>query len=350
VKLYIIPMFIPHYGCQHQCVFCDQRAITGQNYPVLAEDVAKTIKQHLDAIDRPYKIEVAFYGGSFTALPSELQLKLLAPAKEALDRGLIQAIRLSTRPDAISVEIALRLKKNGVQTVELGAQSMDDRVLMAAKRGHSAAAVENAVGILKKVDIKCGLQLMPGLPKEDWISLIKTGQRVVELHPDIVRIYPTVVIKNTPLAELFSQGQYKPLTLSAAVSRSAYLKLLFEQHEITVIRTGLQATEGLSEPGKVLAGPYHPAFGEMVEAFLYSLMVSLVIEKTYPIFSQKLTIHHHPKDHSKVRGISNTNLQSWRAKYGIKECFFIPDWNRQGELVIHFNGLTSIVNKTMLFT
>ncbi|MBP2650143.1 MAG: Radical domain protein [Firmicutes bacterium] len=350
LKLYIIPMFIPHYGCPNQCVFCDQRAITGVRRPVTANDVAETIERHLAGINRPYRIEVAFYGGSFTALPPKLQMELLAPAKAAFDHGKIQAIRLSTRPDSIDDETAIRLKNHSVGTVELGAQSMDDKVLLAAKRGHSADDVKAARTVLRKFAINCGIQLMPGLPNEDWLSLIRTGRQVAQLQPEFVRIYPTVVIPNTPLAALYRQRKYEPLNLQQAITRSAYLKLLFEQKGITVIRTGLQATEGLSKPGNVLAGAYHPAFGEMVEAFIYNLMVIRILEGLELKASERLIIHHHTKDTSKLRGIYNSNLKVWQQNYPVKEYFLIPDGVRQGELVIKYCGLTMIINKYMLLT
>jgi len=350
VKHYIIPMFIPHYGCPHQCVFCDQRAITGVRRPATASDVERNIQQHLAAINRPYHIEVAFYGGSFTALPPNLQIDLLNPAKAALDKGLIHAIRVSTRPDAISEESVNRLKKYDVSTVELGVQSMDDSVLDAAKRGHSVQDVVNARKMLKQFGIPCGIQLMPGLPKEDWLSLIRTGRQIERLKPEFVRIYPTVVMPFTPLAELFQQGQYKPLTIAQGVSRAAYLKLLFEQQGIPVIRTGLQATEGLSAPGNVLAGAYHPAFGEMVDAYIFYLMICRIIESKPPAYASTLIISHHPKDSSKIRGVSNTNLNSWRRQYKLTQCRFIPDWHRLGELCVTYGECSCIINKSMINT
>jgi histone acetyltransferase (RNA polymerase elongator complex component) len=347
-KRYIIPIFIPHYGCPHQCIFCDQRTITGSRRMAQAEDVVSRLREHLSMINHPRAVEIAFYGGSFTALDADKQVELLTPAKAALDAGEAQAIRLSTRPDAIDNEKVERLINYGVSTVELGVQSLDDKVLAAAGRGHIASDVLRAVEILKKHRLNCGIQLMPGLPGEDWPSLIQTANGVVGLTPDFVRIYPTIVIADTPLAALYHKGKYQPLSLNAAVSRSAYLKQLFDNNNIPVIRLGLQASEELSQPGVVVAGPYHPAFGEMVSAYLFNLMVSHCIESMYPIKPEWIEIHHHPLDHSKLRGVANKNLKNWQSNYRIGDIQLIPDWSRRGELAINSGSTCFVVNGAMM--
>ncbi|MDR3589662.1 MAG: radical SAM protein [Negativicutes bacterium] len=342
---YIVPIFIPHYGCPHQCVFCDQRAITGVRQPIGGSEVAAVIAENLERAGPGRRVEIAYYGGSFTALPAEVQAKLLTPAKACLDSGQVAAIRVSTRPDAIDAAAAERLIAFGVSTVELGAQSLDDRVLTAAGRGHTAADTAKAVAILREYRLNTGLQLMPGLPKEDWASLIHTANRTFELRPDFIRIYPTVVLAKTRLADMYHAGQYRPLTLPAAVARAAFLKLLADRHATPVIRLGLQATDGLSAPGAIVAGPYHPAFGEKVAAFIFNLMVMSLLDD-YPDNSGPLTIHHHPRDHSKLRGQSGENLTNWRSHAGTIR--LVADWPQENELGIRRGELLFVINSAML--
>jgi histone acetyltransferase (RNA polymerase elongator complex component) len=347
MKRYIIPIFIPHEGCPHQCVFCDQRTITGHRPPPDAAAVAADIDTHLARLTEPRLVEIAFYGGSFTALPATRQEELLAPAKACLDAGTAHAIRLSTRPDAVDDAVTTRLKNYGVATVELGAQSLDDSVLAAAGRGHTAADVARAVAALRRAGLACGLQLMLGLPGEDWPSLIATTRGAVDLRPDFARIYPTVVIAGTPLADLYRRGAYRPLALSAAVARAAYLKGRFEDSGIPVIRTGLQATEELAG-GAVVAGPYHPAFGEMVEAFTFRLMVQRLLERLDPFAGEKIVVRHNMRDTSAIRGLKNANTKTWQARYPWAELIFIADWPRRGELNLRHRSTNYVVNKTML--
>ena len=347
MKRYIIPLFIPHDGCPHQCVFCDQRTITGVTNRIGADEVKAIIDEHRRAITLPREVEIAFYGGSFTALPVSRQVELLAAAKMALESGLVQFIRISTRPDSIDEPTVKRLLFYGVSTVELGVQSLDNNVLDRAGRGHDSKCVEAAVEIIKNNGIKCGIQLMPGLPGEDWKSLIGTGTGTVKLKPDFVRVYPTVVIAGTPLARLYQAGLYRPLTLQEAVAKAAYLKILFDNSDIPVIRYGLQATENLSRTGTVLAGPYHPAFGELVASFVFNLMVCQGIENISVCPSASLTIHYHAKDHSKLRGTSNHNIEKWHSRYGIKNIKLAPDWKYNGEIVLSYQGINYIINPKM---
>ncbi len=348
MKHYIIPIFIPHYGCTHQCIFCNQKKITGIETPVAASQVLSVIQEHLSRITRPRRVEVAFYGGSFTALPLDMQQELLSPVYNLLCNKKIDAIRLSTRPDAINAETVQMLMNNGVSTVELGVQSMDNRVLQAAARGHSATDVVQAVELLKAAEMKCGLQLMPGLPLEDWLSLTNTAGKVIMLKPDFVRIYPAIVIADTPMAKLYQQGLYRPLSLSEAVKRAAFLKLLCKQQGIDVIRTGLQPTEELNNEGVVLAGPFHPAFGEMVDAYLFHTMVLRFFEYIF-LPSAELIIHHHPRDHSKLRGVKNRNIKEWQQAYNILNIKLIPDGEKLGELIIEHKNIKYYINQSMLF-
>lgn len=346
MKHYIIPVFIPHYGCTHQCIFCNQKKITGFQTSMTPKLVAEVIKEHLTRIDRPRHIEIAFYGGSFTALPRDMQESLLTPAYHALKAGKVHAIRLSTRPDCITQEILELVSSLGVSTIELGAQSLDDTVLQNACRGHTSRAVTIAVNLIKAAGIKCGLQLMVGLPSETWSGLIKTTYQATALKPDFTRIYPTLVIADTHLAQLYQSGVYRPLTLNEAVARSAFMKLVFNRSNIPVIRTGLQASDDLNSQDVVLAGPYHPAFGEMVDAYLFNTMVVRCLDN-FAELGAEIVIHHHAKDSSKVRGLANSNTKAWSNNF--KPSFRLaPDGSTTGLLEIENNGNRCVITGNML--
>lgn len=347
MKNYIIPIFIPHYGCTHECIFCNQRKITGIESPISPVQIMNTIEEHLNMITQPRKIEVAFYGGSFTALPINTQRDLLMPAYDVLKNGKIHSIRISTRPDCINTEIVNFLRSLGVETIELGVQSLDDKVLRSACRGHTTQAVLNAVAVIRQYPLKCGLQLMPGLPGEDFNSLINTAIKTVQIRPDFARIYPTIVIANTKLAELYHQGEYQPLSLDQAVKRASYLKLLFERNGITVIRTGLQATTDLDNSEVVLGGPYHPAFGELVDSYLFNILITQCFDQLSGN-KMEMVIHHHPKDTSKIRGLNNGNILKWHYEYTFNRITLVQDGLKLGEVVIEHNHDKYTLNKFML--
>lgn len=292
--------------------------------------------------------EVAYYGGSFTALPLHTQSSLLTPAYEFLQAGLVQSIRISTRPDYINQEILTNLKAFGVSTIELGAQSLDDVVLRYAVRGHTYQHVKDAVQNIKQASLQCGLQLMVGLPGETWTSLLLSARRAVNLRPDFLRLYPTIVIDSTPLADLFHTGDYSPLTLREAVSRCAYLKLLFEYHnKLSIIRTGLQASDFLEQPGTIIAGPYHPSFGEMVDSYIFYLMLVRVLDGAD---TKHVLIHYHPKDHSKLRGIRNDNLDRLKAAYDIKRLELVPCGLNVSHLTVFMKNKKYVINPNMIFS
>ncbi|SDD47677.1 elongator complex protein 3 [Sporomusa acidovorans] len=349
MKHYIIPVFIPHLGCLHECIFCNQRKITGRQTPVTAKQVSTIIAERLNDINETRWVEVAFYGGSFTALPQNIQNELLAPASRALRQGYIHAIRLSTRPDCINRDIITNLIQQGVTIVELGVQSLDNQVLSKAGRGHDCQAVIDAVRQVKEAGLQCGLQLMPGLPGEDWESLIKTVRQVIHLHPDFVRIYPTIVIADTALAKLYQQEDYRPLSLKQAVARAAYMKLLFERQGITVIRTGLQASEELNNEANIIAGPYHAAFGEIVDSYLFYIMMAGFLEQNLVPAERELLIRHHPQDCSKVRGQRNSNINRLKQSYNLVRIILSPDSSvKKGCLVLENQGQTVFYNKNMI--
>ena len=264
-RAYILPVFVPHWGCPHACVFCNQRRISGIKKPATAEDVKNTITQSAAFLPKGGKRQLAFYGGSFTAIPVPEQEALLAAAKAALDRGEIDAVRLSTRPDAIDDAVLARLKAYGVETVELGAQSMDDEVLRFAERGHTAADVERASSLIRAAGFKLILQMMTGLPGASDDTDIETARRLIALEPDGVRIYPTVIVRDTALCDLWRAGEYREHTVENAVRVCAKIVPLFEAAGIPIIRLGLNPTEELSG-GAAVGGAYHPALGELVKS------------------------------------------------------------------------------------
>lgn len=270
-KKLIIPVFVPHMGCPHDCCFCNQRKISGQTLPPTYESIISTIEQYSTIAPNYGSVEVAFYGGSFTAIPWEEQEKYLSAANEGCrllfgtNQGL-SPYRISTRPDCIDSEILKKLKRYGVKTIELGAQSMCDDVLQLSGRGHLAEDTVNASRLIKEHGFVLGIQTMPGLPGSTREKEFETARKVIELSPDIVRIYPTIVIVGTDLDTRYRSGEYRPLNLEEAIDICAGLVPLYEVQGIKVIRTGLQSSDNVSEDGDVVAGPYHPAFGELVKS------------------------------------------------------------------------------------
>ena len=268
----IIPVFIPNLGCEHECVFCDQRLISGEREPVTPEDVSNVCSEALialaDAGESSAAAEVAFYGGSFTALSERRQNELLEAVQPFLKHNARNSIRISTRPDCMDRQAALRLKSFGVGTVELGAQSMCGDVLALSKRGHTAGDVARASGIIKSAGLCLILQMMTGLPGDSREKSLYTAKHIIGLKPDGVRIYPAVVVRGTRLFEMWRDGSYAEHTVEEAVGLCAELCALFDEAGIPVIRLGLNPTDTLSAGGAA-AGAYHPAFGELVYSKIY---------------------------------------------------------------------------------
>ena len=265
---FVIPFFIAHQGCPHQCVFCNQHVITGSSPWLTADMVKEEISRCLDwPRDSRRQVQVAFYGGSFTGLDRDRQEELLGAVGPFIKGGEVDLIRLSTRPDYIDQSKALFLRERGVGVVELGIQSFDAEVLAQCRRGHSAEQVEQSFAHLRQAGIAVGGQLMVGLPGETTAGLLAGARRLVLLRPDLVRIYPTLVLKASPLADLLAAGHYQPLSMNRAIALCARLKEIFAAAGIPVVRMGLQPSPSLEQD--LLAGPYHPAFGEMVLSRLY---------------------------------------------------------------------------------
>ena len=313
----IIPFFIPHSGCPHQCVFCNQKNITGQMKPADPSVLPQKIKEYL-AIDTSDKAaHVAFYGGSFTALPLELQKEYLSAVQPFLRSRQIENIRLSTRPDCITNDILSMLNEYHANTVELGVQSMDDVVLQRSGRGHTANDTMNAVTRLRKYGFFIGLQLMPGLPGDSAETFIKTVDTVIELKPDFVRIYPALVIKDTPLEDLYRSGRYMPLSLDEAVALCRESFERFERAGIDVIRIGLQPTRELERPGTIIAGPYHPAFRQLVESsILLDNMRAALRSRDGKM--DKATFQVNPKDLSAAIGQHRSNIELLKKEFGVR--------------------------------
>lgn len=265
MKNKIIPIFVPHQGCPNDCVFCNQVKITGVSTDVTADDVERIIKEYLETMDDKSNKEVAFFGGSFTAIDLDKQIELLSVAKKYKDLGKIQDIRLSTRPDCINDDILSIHKKYSTSIIELGVQSMDHEVLERSNRGHDSECVYKSAKMIRDYGFKLGLQLMTGLPGDDECKSLYTAREFVKIHPDIVRIYPTLTIRDSELEKMYNDGQYRPQTLDEAIDIVKKLVAMFESNGIQVIRVGLQATDELSG-GSIVDGPFHPAFGEMVES------------------------------------------------------------------------------------
>lgn len=265
-----ISIFIPHYGCPNRCSFCDQRFISGAEKPPSPEEVRTLLSQQQPVLrDRNMKAEIAFFGGSFTAIDRAYMTELLKTASEFTEAFPDQycGIRCSTRPDCINEEILEVLKKYGMTSVELGAQSMNDRVLRLNDRGHTAAHVEKAARLIKAYGFSLGLQMMTGLYGDKEEYCIETEERFIELKADTVRIYPTVILKGTRLGELYEKGEYKSFSFDETVDLCAVLLRKFNASGIPVIRLGLHASREVEE--KMLGGVYHPALREIVESRIF---------------------------------------------------------------------------------
>lgn len=262
-----IPIFIPHLGCPNQCVFCNQRSISGCQ-AFHEERVAEQIESALQTIPSAAETQIAFFGGSFTGIDRELMIRLLETAEHYIRRGAVSGIRLSTRPDYITPEILKILSRYSVQVIELGLQSMDDSVLLASRRGHTAAQAADACRAVVQAGFSLVGQMMIGLPNGTLQNEIQTAKEICTLGVSAVRIYPTVVFYGTPLCDMMQNGVYTPLTLREAVTRSAAVFGVFEEQGIPCIRLGLCASEELTSPQAVMGGPNHPALGELVRSEL----------------------------------------------------------------------------------
>lgn len=308
-RVRIYPFFIPHAGCPHRCVFCDQARITGKDAGPDPSRVADELNAMLGRGGG--EGEVAFYGGSFTLLDHGLQAAFLEAVYPFLEGGRISGIRLSTRPDALDAESVAFLVRYGVTTVEIGCQSFDSGVLARSGRGHDRHAAAGAVRRLRGAGIRIGLQLMPGLPGADREEALASLDTAIALGVDFLRIYPTVVFEGTALAELYSSGDYRPWTLDEAVAVCAELWRRCRRESMPVIRLGLQNSPELAQGRAILAGPWHPAFGQLVRSRSWLDRLRSVVGQNPGGF-----LDVHPADMSDVVGHKRENLTTLQQETG----------------------------------
>jgi radical SAM superfamily enzyme len=311
-----IPIFISHEGCPNDCVFCNQRKITAKAKAMTLQEVSEQIRTYYSTLDDQTYIEIAFFGGSFTGIDITLQENYLKLAYEYKKAGKIHAIRLSTRPDYISRDILDRLRLYEVDTIELGVQSFDEEVLKASNRGHLVSDVYQAVRLIKEYGFLLGIQLMVGLPEDTKERAILSSKLTALLKPEFVRIYPTLVIKETELLELYNQGKYRPLSIETAVDWTKEMYQVFLADQIPVIRIGLQPTDLIAEGKEVLYGPFHPAFRQLVESAYFLDYMRRILSEQRSLCEQSdiivepsaIKILCNPKDLSQVIGHKRTNL------------------------------------------
>lgn len=262
-----ISIFIPHIGCPHRCSFCDQRTISGAENIPHGDDVREICEKALAEVKSPENTEIAFFGGSFTAIPRAYMTELLEAAYSFVGEGKFKGIRLSTRPDCIDREVLTILKKYGVTSIELGAQSMSNKVLKANQRGHSADDVEKASSLIREFGFELGLQMMVGLYNSDMADEFETLDKIAAIRPDTVRIYPVVILDGTKLGELYKSGEYSTFSFDEVTEFAAIAMMKFEYEGIKVIKCGLHASEFVERD--MLGGFYHPAFRELCESNIY---------------------------------------------------------------------------------
>ena len=323
----IIPIFLPHQGCPHQCAFCNQQKISGAASGLPSrETLVKEVNRYLAfGRNKTGPIQIAFYGGNFLGIPFASIRPLLDEAQAFIRAGKVASIRFSTRPDTITPQSLSRLQTYTVSTIELGAQSMDDRILSLSNRGHTAMDTTAAVARIRQRGLQLGIQMMTGLPGDEGRQSIETAEQIAELEPDFVRIYPTIVLAGSPLAAAYKNGDYTPMPLERSVQLVAQIYSLFTERGIPVIRTGLQASDGLSDQETVLAGPFHPAYGHLVmsEIFLEAALKQLRQEKG--ITDREVSLLVHEKDVSKMRGLNNRNIHTLKQMFPVAAIRVVPD-------------------------
>lgn len=318
---YIIPIFVPHLGCPNDCIFCNQKSISGQKKNMTKEQAKNIIDNYLKNLnDSDALIEIAFLGGSFTAINENLQNELLELAYTYVKEGKVESIRISTRPDCIDKNILKRLKKYKVKTIELGVQSANDFVLKRANRGHTFEDVKKASKLIRWYGFRLGHQMMVGLPESTRQDEINTAKALIKLRPKMVRIYPVLVVKNTKLEKEYENGIYKALPLPQAVETCKQLVRMFSDKNIDIIRVGLQNTDEISDPSseksEVVAGPYHPAFRQLVESGLwYDAIVEKIKKLNVKVKEVQVTVN--PLDVNNVIGHKKDNVLKLKEFYDV---------------------------------
>ena len=320
-KQYIIPIFVPHLGCPNDCIFCNQKSISGQMKMITKEEVKNTIEFYLENFkEKEAYIEVAFFGGSFTGIDEKLQEEFLEAAYEYIKAQKINGIRISTRPDYINKNILKRLKKYKVQTIELGVQSANDYILKRSGRGHTFEDVKKASKLIRWYGFNLGHQMMVGLPESTRIDEINTAKQLIKLKPKMVRIYPVLVIKNTKLEKDYINQKYEPIPLVQAVESCKEIYKMFVKKNIEVIRIGLQNTDEISSPenesSQVVAGPYHPAFRQLVESSVwYDIILEKIKKLNVKVKQVEVTVH--PSEVNNVVGHKRENVLKLKDTYDV---------------------------------
>ena len=321
MRKYVIPVFVPHLGCPNDCIFCNQKSISGQKKNITKEDAKKTIDEFIEGIkDKQGEKEIAFFGGSFTAIEESKQEELLSLAYEYIKAGKVNSIRISTRPDYIDKTILKRLKKYKVKTIELGVQSANNYILERAGRGHTFEDVQKASKLIRRYWFTLGHQMMVGLPESTKIDEINTAKALIKLKPKMVRIYPVLVIKGTKLEKEYQEGKYKPLSVVQAVETCKELVRMFDNKNIDIIRIGLQNTDEIADPqskeSEVVAGPFHPAFRQLVEsAMWYDAIVNKIKKLNAKVKEVEVTVN--PIDVNNVIGHKKENVQKLKDTYEV---------------------------------
>ncbi len=315
---WIAPIFLVHLGCPHRCVFCNQGLITESASPPSPAEVGEQLNTYFLSPKRDLakQRQIAFYGGSFTGMKESLQEAYLEAAQPYLKQGLIDSIRISTRPDDLSDKQLAFLAERGVRTIELGIQSFSDTVLQASRRGYTAQQAFEGICRIQRMGLEAGAQIMIGLPGDTGRESLETVERLSELKPDFVRIYPLLVFPGTDLAEMMQRNQYRPLALTEAVSLCVKMLERLEKAAVPVIRIGLQEQAGMrKKEGAVLAGPYHPAFGHLVRSGLYLQKVLAALPESAEILS-RICIRIHPADRPLLAGDRKENIKQLHRMFG----------------------------------
>ena len=347
----IIPIFIPHAGCPHDCIFCNQRAITARSAAPAPEETEAVIRRNLRTIrENPniQTVEIAYYGGSFTGIPLDEQNRYLAIAQDFKMRGEVDRIRLSTRPDYIDEGILKNLRAHSVDLVELGVQSFDPEVLRKSARGYAPDAVRKSAALIRKNGLELGIQLMTGLPGDSYEKCIRSAEETVKLRPSVARIYPTVVVEDTVLCDMYREGRYAPPALEETVRTVKDMVRILTGAGVQVIRIGLKSTDIIKTEGGAAAAGFHPAIRQLVQAELAKdcleeqLKALLDSDPAYDPSSvndesqksencRRVTFYSHPASFSDMIGHRRSNKKHFEEKYPLLKIRFAVDPSMPGD-------------------
>ncbi len=337
----IIPIFLPYSGCPHRCIFCNEAITAGQNpKKIAADEIRQIVVRCIESRKtQAATVQIAFYGGNFTGIDPVYQVELLRHAEKLVKEGLVDSIRISTRPDYVDEHSLDLLKDFSVKTVEIGAQSMIDGVLKRCGRGHTSSETRRAVGLLKERGFQTGVHLMAGLPGDDIHGFERSVGDIISLRPEIVRIHPVIILRDTELAALYYAGEYEPLDMENAIAWCQIALCRFRRAGIKVIRVGLQPTIEMEEPGAIVAGPFHPSFRSLVEGANFLGISENLLETA----GAKKTVAHAaflvaPQDVSDFRGIGNRNMTVLQRRYGNGLSVRVDAGLTRGTVVLEING------------